>query len=92
MKTRKFRPYVRLANGREHASSFRDAFRLAFYQQLGKPFYVMVQHGVPNRVMAIGASKRDVQRQPLGAHKSRGGFKAWSKRLQLRALGKEVVQ
>jgi len=40
MKSRKFRPYVRRANGRERASGIRDSMRLAFYQLLNKPFYV----------------------------------------------------
>jgi hypothetical protein len=52
---KKFEPYVRLANGREHSHSLRGAIRLAFYQSLGRPFYVMVQRGFPNTVIEVGA-------------------------------------
>lgn len=74
----KLKPYVRLANGREKSASFRVAFRLAFFQDLGKPFYVMVQRGEPNLVVDCGASKRDVKRTPLLVRYGRQSFRTWA--------------
>ncbi len=71
---KRYKPYVRRANGRERASSFRDAIRLAFYQSLGKPFYVMVQHGFPNNAIGVGASKRDVQQGPMVVQMKKKSF------------------
>ncbi len=76
---KKFRPYVRLANGRERSGSLRTAFRLAFYQGLGKPFYVMVQHGFPNEAISVGASKRDIQRSPFLVAAKKMRFRQWAK-------------
>jgi hypothetical protein len=81
----KFQPYIRRANGKERSEDLRTAIRLAFYQQLRRPFYVMVQRGYPRHVMAVGASRHDIAKSLLGARV--GGFKAWSKRVQRRASG-----
>lgn len=75
---KKFKPYVRRANGRERATSLRMAIRLAYYKMSGKPYYVMVQRGFPNAVIGVGASKRDVQRGPLLVAIGRLSFRTWS--------------
>lgn len=87
MKTKRYRPYVRRANGREKAETMRIAFRLAFYQSLGKPFYVMVQHGFPNLAIDAGPSKREVKQSPVLVRFGRKTFRRWSKDVQLRACG-----
>jgi hypothetical protein len=81
-KYQKFKPYVRLANGKEHAASFRDAIRLAFYESLGKPFYVMVQRGCPNAVIGVGKSKRDLKRGPVAVWADDKTFREWAKWIQ----------
>jgi len=88
MKSKKFKPYVRRANGKEMSSSWVIAYRLAFYRMLKKPFYVMVQHGFPNLAMAVGKTKRDVQRSPLPVAVKRKSFRRWANAVQRRAMGK----
>lgn len=79
---KKFEPYVRRANGRERAYTLRIAVRLAYYLMSGKPYYVMVQRGFPNRAIAVGKSKRDVQRGPLLVAVGRMSFRDWSSAIQ----------
>jgi hypothetical protein len=75
----KYRPYVRRANGREKAQTLRIAMRLAYYQARGKRFYVMVQRGFPNVAIAVGPSKRAVQRCPLTVNIGAETFRGWSR-------------
>lgn len=82
MKTKKYRPYVRRANGRARGDSLRTALRLAFYRERGRPFYVMVQHGVPNNVIGVGATRRDLERSPLPVAVGKMTFRRWSRRVQ----------
>ena len=84
---RKYDPYVRRANGSEMAESLRIAFRLAYYQLRGKPFFVMVQRGFPNLAIEVGASKREVQQQPLSVNIGRLSFKQWAKQVGAKARG-----
>jgi hypothetical protein len=88
---RKFKPYIRLANGREKSSSFREAFRLAFYQSLGRPFYVMVQHGFPTLAIAVGPSRHDIQQSILVVRMRRKTFPEWSRSTQKFSTGKKAV-
>lgn len=83
-----YKPYVRRANGRERSESLRVAVRLAFYQELGRPFYVMVQRGWPNLAIACGRTKEDVKRQPLLVR--RLGFSGWANRVKRLARGDYV--
>lgn len=73
------RPYVRKANGRERAGDLRTAYRLAFYQSLGKPFYVLVQHGFPNEAIGVGASKRQLQLSVFLVRAGNMRFRQWAK-------------
>lgn len=86
---RKYAPYIRRATGREKAETIRIAFRLAFYQSLGRPYYVMVQRGFPTLAIEVGASKRDVQSGPalVGAKLMR--FSEWASIIQRRATGRK---
>lgn len=85
-RNRKFMPYVRRANGREKSESFRIAFRLAFYQDKGTPFYVMVHRGFPNLVMECGATKREVQQKPTGVAFGFQSFRQWARRIRKTCL------
>jgi len=84
MKTKKFRPYIRRANGREQATTLKMACRLAFYQMRGRKFYVMVQHGFPNLVLEVGATKRAIMQSFPMLHWFT--FREFAKQLQRRAL------
>lgn len=61
----KFKPYIRLMNGRETSSDFRTSLRLSMLGGLrhDRKVYVMVQKGFPNAVMAVGLSKREIKQR-----------------------------
>ncbi|MCW1887687.1 hypothetical protein OKA04_23320 [Luteolibacter flavescens] len=63
------------------------AFRLAFYRELGKPFYVMVQHGFPRLVMEVGPSRREVAMSPMSVARKWNTFRKWSAQIQRLASG-----
>lgn len=88
-KRRKYLPYVRRANGREQTSTLRDAIRLAFHRLRGRPFYVMVQRGFPNTVIAVARSKRELSRSPLPVATGRMNFGQWAKSIQRYAQREE---
>lgn len=81
------KPYIRRANGKETSDSFRETFRLAFYTVRNKPFYVLVQRGVKNEVMACGASKAELLRGFFGCYFT--PYTVWTNRLKLNAQGRE---
>lgn len=88
MKTKKYKPYIRRANGREFGSGFREAMRLAVYERLGRPYYVLVQHGASNRVLAIGRTKRELRQcMCISSMRPNGSaFRKWANRVQQTAL------
>ncbi len=75
---KRFTSYVRLANGNEQAASLRVAFRMAVYETNGQPFYVLVQRGFPNQALAVGRTKRDIQRLPILVRCGRCSFREWA--------------
>lgn len=83
----KYRPYVRRYRPGDKTENFAIAFRMAFYLEQGRPFYVMVQRGFPRLVIEVGASKRDVQRKPVLVKFGRSTFRQWAKRIQCQAMG-----
>lgn len=85
---RKFKPYIRRANGREKSTSFRMAMRLAFYQSFNRPFYVMVQHGFPNLAIAVGPNRADIEQSILSVNIGRQSFRDWSRAIQKSSTGK----
>jgi len=91
MPRNKYLPYVRRANGREKSESYRIALRLAFYQMLDRPFYVMVQRGWPNLAIEVGPTKRDVQRKPLPVAFGRMRFRVWAQAVRRKAAGRRAV-
>lgn len=81
----KYQPYIRLANGRERASSHIVALRLAYRRLLNKPFYVMVQRGFPNLVVAVDTSRSAVKNTILYVYSKRATFKEWSRDIRKKA-------
>lgn len=81
------RPYVRLANGTERATTMRMAIRLAYYESLGCRFYVLIQHGSRD-VMDVGKSKATLKQCPLLVRMKKKTFRQWAKDVQQLALGK----
>lgn len=86
---RKYLPYIRRANGREQAPTLRLGIQLAFHGLIGRPFYVMVQRGFPNRVLAVARSKRELSRSPLPVATGQMNFREWAKSIQRRFQRKE---
>jgi len=89
MKSDKFRPYVRRANGREMTSSMRVAVRLAYFRLRKRPFYVMVQRGFPNSVMDCGATRRDLEQAVLPVFAGMKTFRRWSRDTMNYAAGEK---
>lgn len=87
MKSDKFRPYVRRANGRERPNSLRVAMLLEFYRRKKRPFYVMVQRGFPNLVIECGATRRDLEQSVLPVFAGMMTFRRWSRQMMERAAG-----
>ena len=84
----KYRPYIRRHRRGDRSSSFRVAYRLAFYESLRKPFYVMVQRGFPRDVMECGKSRSALESSImwLQIYRKYGArFKDFARRLQARA-------
>lgn len=79
MKSERFRPYIRRANGREMATTMRMAVRLAFYRTRGRPFYVMVQRGFPSLVLECQGTRRELERSPLPVATGNKSFREWSR-------------
>jgi len=84
MKYNKYKPYIRLANGKERSESFRIALRLAFFEINFSQYYVMVQHGFPKNVMAVGRTKGGIKRSILILEGGKG-FNAWANRIKTMA-------
>jgi hypothetical protein len=92
MKSKRYRPYVRRANGREMATSLKMAYRLAFYNLRGKPFYVMVQHGFPNLALQVDKSKLEIQRSIVEVHAKWSTFRKWQGKIhKLATKGRDKV-
>lgn len=85
-----YKPYIRLANGREKAETLRMSIRLAFYQLQSKPYYVMVQHGFPNKAMEVGRTKKDIIGSIVPVWAGWSTFKQWSADIQQKATQKHL--
>ena len=77
----KFQPYIRRANGRERAETWRMAFRLAFYRGRKRPFYVMVQRGFPHLAIERGESRQAIKDSILVVHLRDMSFTQWTRRI-----------
>lgn len=71
-KRNKYKPYIRKANGKEKSGSYLVAYQIANFSFVkGTDFYVMVQHGFPNKVICVGASKFEIKRKLLAYNNSK---------------------
>lgn len=61
MKHRKYKPYIRRASPKDKPLDFRVGCRMALFEERGKQYYVMVQHGIKNLVIKCGPSKGKVK-------------------------------
>ena len=84
MKYNKYKPYIRLANGKERSESFRTALRLSFFKINFSQYYVMVQHGFSKNVMAVGRTKDEIKRSIFILENGKG-FNAWANRIKIMA-------
>lgn len=66
MKRRKFTPYIRRNHAGDRSESLRVALRIAYFEGAGKPFYVLVQHGVRGLVIAVAADRRELRNTLVG--------------------------
>jgi hypothetical protein len=83
----RYKPYIRRANGKERSESLREAYRLAYFSiTRGKNFFVMVQRGFPNLVIASGLSRVAIKRGLLAYEKS-VDFDRWANIIKRRARG-----
>jgi len=101
MKRRKFTPYIRRHHSGDRSESLRVAFRIAWFADRGKPFYVLVQHGVPGLVMAAATDRSELRNSLVGPRliaARRGGnwkrpttrdFHSWAANVGRRARGGE---
>ena len=87
---KKFKPYIRQANGRERAEGIRMAIRLAYYQIKGGRYYVLVQHGFPSLAIAVGESRRAIIETLLPVKAGWTTYREWCKATQKRAANPAV--
>lgn len=79
----KYRPYIRRANGRETSSNLAVALALAEYEIIKRPFYVLVQRGLPQVALLTGPNRQNLLKRLCRAQKI--GFKAWARNIQREA-------
>jgi hypothetical protein len=89
MKYNKYKPYIRLANGKERSESFRTALRLAFFEINFSQYYVMVQHGFPKDIMAVGRTKDEIKRSIFILENGKR-FNAWANRIKTMAKSRKI--
>jgi hypothetical protein len=77
------KPYIRRANGKERATTLRNAMRLAIYRELyGRSgFYVLVQRHSGPEVMSVGRTRDDIIGSLLSVRKP-SDFNRWANRIK----------
>lgn len=75
-------PMIRRFRPTDKCNDLRTAFRLATFEQMNKPFYVMVQRGFPDEVMICGLSKKDVKNQILAVSAGWMSYREWRKEIK----------
>lgn len=78
MKHRKFKPYIRRLSSKDKTESMVMAYRIAYYNVMNKPAFVLVQHGFRNQVIEIDDTKERLKNRLLLG----GPFKHWQKRIK----------
>lgn len=82
VKKNKYKPYIRIANGKERSDSFRTAIRLKFLELNFGKFYVIVQHGFPNDVMAAASTKEELKNCVFVVHAGILKFNDWANNIK----------
>lgn len=83
------KPYIRRANGKEMASSIRDAYRLAYCQLTygTRGFYVLIQRKTGREILDCAKTSSELKRRIIMCHFVR--FQAWANSVKRRAQGKK---
>jgi hypothetical protein len=82
------KPYIRRANGKEKALTFRDAVRLAFYRDRygTRGFYIMTQRRSGPGIMACGRTRAEIVGTIANCWFVH--FNSWANRIKRFAQGK----
>jgi hypothetical protein len=83
----RYLPYIRRANGNEGSGSILVSLDITLYRLTGRPFFVMVQRGYPNIAIAVGKTRRDLQRRLVSVRSGRITFKQWARGMRKWAHG-----
>lgn len=75
----RFTPYIRRRDERDHADSLRTALRMEVF---GPCCYVLVQRGVPRRVLEASRTRRDLALSLAPRSAAGSGVRAWAKRFR----------
>ncbi|WP_028492741.1 hypothetical protein [Thioalkalivibrio sp. ALE19] len=76
---KRYRPYIRRQHPSDRADDFSTAMRLALYLNQGWKGWVLVQHGVRGKVLAIAGTQEELVRSVIGPDER---FRDWSRRVQ----------
>lgn len=71
-------PYIRRRHSGDWADSLRTAIRMEFF---GPSCYVLVQRGVPRRVLEVGRTRRDLA-SALGPRPAARYVRQWARRFR----------
>lgn len=90
-KKNKYKPYIKIANGKERSDSFRTAIRLKFLELSFKKFYVIVQHGFPKDVMVAARTKEELKNSILVVSARIIKFNVWANNMKHIARRRECL-
>lgn len=91
MHHRKGKPYIRRAHAADKSESIRVAFRMAYLQEMYGDYYVLVQHGFHNFVLAAARTKEELRQSILVVGMGRSTFKQWQREIHADSgLGKHA--
>ena len=83
----RFKPYIRRQRPSDKAEDLRTALRLGILPELSPKTYVLVQRGCPG-VLAVGLSRREVQRSILSVTMKQKTFRRWQMDIKRRSQGR----
>ncbi|WP_019025407.1 MULTISPECIES: hypothetical protein [unclassified Thioalkalivibrio] len=76
---KKFRPYIRRRHASDRSDDFHTALRLSIFDEAGWGGWVLVQHGVRGKVIAVERSRDEVVGSVVSSGES---FREWALRVQ----------
>lgn len=82
IKKNKYKPYIRIANGKERSDSLRSGCWLAFLERTYEKYYVIVQHGFPNNVIAAARTKEELKNRVLVVSSGIIKFNTWANNIK----------